>query len=699
MTKQRMTKQRKDAIGLFWIDEPKEKIIAKYKVKNLPPARFWESPSYLPNYAEAANYQGNYFTDNELVQASSNKERLVFDIECYPNYFLIAFKSIVSGKIVYFELSDECQLHIDKLRWVIENFTCVSFNGIKYDAPIAALALCGATTDQMHWATEQLIVFERKPRDLLKTCCVEPLIFDHIDLIEVAPLRRSLKGYGSSLHVPRMQDLPVKPGTILSREQRLLTRWYCFNDLMQTEMLHNELIPQIKLREKLSVEYNQDLRSKSDAQIAESVISKEVAKLNRQRCTRPTIEPGTRYKYKVPSFITFQTPELQALLETIRNVDFVVGLDGSVLKPAELDGAPVIINGKEYTVGIGGFHSTEKSISHIASPTRRIVDRDVASYYPSIILNQRLFPKHLGENFLRVYRTLVEKRLSAKSSAGAIGTKWKGQTMPANEKRKYDEYTIAADTLKIVINGSFGKLGSMYSILFAPDLMIQVTISGQLCLLMLIEELEFNGIPVVSANTDGVVSDVRIENQQRFDEIIRLWEKTTNFETEETSYAGLYSRDVNCYVAITTDGKVKVKGAFGTGEKGALAKNPAGVIVSDAVVAYLKDRTPMMATIGNCKDIRKFIHARNVTGGAVKINRINEETGEILDADYLGKIARWYYGTGATGEIVYGKNGNKVPKSDGATPCLFLPETFPTDINYDWYLQEAREMLRQVGLA
>ncbi|MCK5608208.1 hypothetical protein KAR91_40375, partial [Candidatus Pacearchaeota archaeon] len=35
-----------------------------------------------------------YFTDQELHEAKGNV--LVFDIECYPNYFLVAFQDYVS---------------------------------------------------------------------------------------------------------------------------------------------------------------------------------------------------------------------------------------------------------------------------------------------------------------------------------------------------------------------------------------------------------------------------------------------------------------------------------------------------------------------------------------------------------------------------------------------------------------------------
>src|SRR5206468_2305863 len=114
-----------------------------------------------------------------------------------------------------------------------------------------------------------------------------------------------------------------------------------------------------------------------------------------------------------------------------------------------------------YKMGIGGLHSTESEVAHIAEADTLLLDRDVVSYYPSIILNQHLFPSHLGRDFLRVYRSIVERRVGAKKAGNKV----------------------VADSLKITINGSFGKLGSIYSILFAPDLMIQVTITGQLALL------------------------------------------------------------------------------------------------------------------------------------------------------------------------------------------------------------------------
>jgi DNA polymerase elongation subunit (family B) len=155
--------------------------------------------------------------------------------------------------------------------------------------------------------------------------------------------------------------------------------------------------------------------------------------------------------------------------------------------------------------------------------------------------------------------------------------------------------------LKIVVNGSFGKFGSMHSMLYAPDFLIQTTLTGQLCLLMLIERLELRGISVLSANTDGIVVHCPRDREQEVQAIFAQWREDTNFETEETTYAGIYSRDVNNYIAIKTNGGVKSKGAYS--ETG-LHKNPTNEICANAVRAFLLQGTPIAATVRGSADIR-----------------------------------------------------------------------------------------------
>jgi hypothetical protein len=266
----------------------------------------------------------------------------------------------------------------------------------------------------------------------------------------------------------------------------------------------------------------------------------------------------------------------------------------------------------------------------------------------------------MGVAFTMVYERIVKRRLEA--------------------KRLKD--SVTADALKITINGSFGKFGSKWSKLYSPNLMIQTTVTGQLCLLMLIEKIEGMGIQVVSANTDGIVIRCPVRRYEDLLGAISSWEAATGFETEETRYQAIYSRDVNNYIAVKADG-VKTKGAYATG---GLMKNPTNEICSLAVVRMLTDFVPVERTIRECLDIRKFVTIRQVKGGAVDQN-----------GDYLGKAVRWYYATGVEGSLTYKTNGYTVARSEGARPLMDLPEHFPNDVDYDWYIREAYSIMADIG--
>lgn len=740
---------RADMVGLWWDDSPPPKPPKKEKEKRQPPERTWERDDYLPYLQEALTFNFNVMTDNELYDAMLRQERFVFDVESYWNYFIAGFASLSTGRVWYVEFQKDGILDIARLQWVIDNIMTVGFNSLSYDLPILALALAGKGTEELKAATNEIIVNQVEPSFLLRQKKVKRLKCNHIDLIEVAPLQASLKMYGGRIGCQKMQDLPFNPDLYLSQEQIAITRLYNLNDLANTAGLYNALSEQIKLREKLSEEYGVDVRSKSDAQIAEAVIAAEITGLNNGvRPQRPEIAVGTWYRYQVPHFMKFYSSTMQWTLELVRNALFIVDETGAVGMPRELADLEINIANGVYRMGIGGLHSSEKSAAHVADDNHILEDTDVTSYYPFIILNLGLFPHHLGQNFLRVYRSIVQRRLNAKSRAKELKKLIK-ETTEEFAKAGYEaELKIvgtAQDSLKITINGSFGKLGSKYSVLYSPDLFIQVTVTGQLCLLMLIERFELSGITVVSANTDGVVTKCPKHLLETRNAIVKQWELETGFETESVRYRGLYSRDVNNYIAIKEDGEAKTKGVFVMPEKGKfnLQKNPQNQICAESVVQFLSKGIPVETTIRECTDIRKFVTVRNVKGGAVKVydalplpghgtkedlvrmarfyefvegywiqqgesdrssrslDDAYESAKQILTKwsanEYLGKSIRWYYAKDITGEIVYAGSGKKVPRSEGAKACMELPATLPSDIDYEWYINEANAMLAQVG--
>lgn len=594
------------------------------------------------------------------------QDLIVLDCETYPNYFLCLFKKVDTGEVFYGieiigqnnKLSDWSMHHLKR---IIDNYTTFGFNSLHFDLPVIYYALQGKTTLEIKKFANHIIQSNQPSYKSCKDYGVKiPHTITHFDLKEVAAgVGVSLKLYGARLNSKKLQDLPYEHDKLLTNREISVVRDYCGNDLETTIDLFKSVKGAVQLRFDMLEQYNdKSLLSKSDAQIAELVIKNELHKVGIEAKT-----PSITYQdisYKIPEYINFNTKQLQDIKFFIENYKFKINDKGSIEIPYSLKNAKIKIGNSKYQMGIGGLHSTESKQVIKPNENQKLIDKDVASYYPSIILNQGLYPKHLTDKFLEIYQGIVDKRLKAKREGNKI----------------------VDGTLKIVINGSFGKFGNRYSVLYSPDLLLQVTLTGQLCILMLIEKLEENGISVVSANTDGFVSLVDNDKEEIYEKLCAEWQETTKFQLEATYYKALYSRDVNNYIAVKTDGKHKGKGIF---TEAGITKNPQSPICVKSVIEHLLNGTDIAETINECQDITQFICASKVTGGAT------------YNGEYLGKVVRWIYvNRGFT--IHYASNGNTVPNTQMSRPLMELPETIPDDLNRDLYIKEAMKLLEEINV-
>ena len=258
----------------------------------------------------------------------------------------------------------------------------------------------------------------------------------------------------------------------------------------------------------------------------------------------------------------------------------------------------------------------------------------------------------------------------------------------ATLKAELEECKVLDSGGKIQINGTFGKLGSCFSKIYSPDLMLGITLSGQFYLLTLIEHLYEIGVKVLSANTDGVTYGGTPEKMAEARKFIEVYGWASNFDFEFVRYASISFKDVNNYIAVKTDGSTKTKGLYA--ESG-LMKNPTNEVCSMAAAEYLSkgvsvaDFIRWHLTIDKLPD---FLQSRTVNGGALE--------GEIK----LGRVARWYYSTDpACGNgLRYATNGNLVPKSTGGKALLKLPDVVPADIDVNRYIDEAIDNLANMGV-
>lgn len=659
-----------------------------------------------------------------------------FDTECSPNYWLLKFR-VRGGPRFVFELhegqtfspSDSHRISI-----LFASFTVVGFNSKHYDMPMIASAMKGYNPQQLKWQNDRIIVEKIKPWNLGLGEYDAP---DHIDIIEVCPGRETQKQYAARIHCKTIQDLPYEPSHILSPEEKIQVSAYCDVDIDCLEALYDHLQPQIRLRENLSKRYGIDLRSKSDAQLAETVLKVRCEIATGRDIYKPYLDPKMSFRFECPSFISFQLPHLLQAKQIVEEAIFQFDHNAKLELPPKLDNLLIPVGGTVYKLGIGGLHSQDESTTYLSDDQYQLLDVDVESYYPSLIINSGKYPPALGPAFCDEYVKMKAERVENK----VLEKKLKDLGDTSSEL--YEDAHAGNDGGKIMVNGAFGKTNNAYykngrltgSVLLAPQMLIQTTMPGQLSLLMLIEWHELNGIPVVSANTDGIVVKCPRDKIHVHKWLVAEWEKRTNLKMEATEYRAIYSRDVNNYIAITNDGKVKRKGEYaksGLMEK----KNPDCEICSDAVVEFLAKGVPIEYTIASCRDIRKFITMTKVAGGGVKLwgegprkgTKVVDMTATLLangwvkegrkwrkndsvtDAttayhacfapqreEYLGKTVRWYYGTNSPGPIVYASNGNNVSLSYGACPCMTLPDQFPDNVDYQWYIKKSYSILVDIG--
>ena len=605
-----------------------------------------------------------YLSDAELIANAGGT--LIADTECYPNYFLISFKCYKTKKY----LTLEPPFNERQLSWIMHNYRTIWFNGIKYDLPMLWKSYASQDIPNLQALSNALILenlWHQEAQKLFKFKIYETSI---IDLIEVAPLKGSLKLYGARLHSPRLQELPFPPNQPLTPEQKVIIKNYNFNDLDVTEQLFDFMKERIELRRAMSAEYGLDLMSKSDAQIAEAVLVQEVTKLNGVRPRKPDIPPGFSFKYTAPDYIKFQMPALQALLKTVQSAAFIIAESGKVTLPDELK-TTVKVGTGEYRLGNGGLHSSEENVAYKATDDVFIKDADVTSYYPRLTTTLGLYPRGMGPAYLVVYEKLITSRIADK-----------------NAKR-----TTAANGKKIVINGAGGKYSDPYSLLYDPVLTIQQNVTGQLALLLYIETVTLAGLTVISANTDGVVCLVPKDKVGTYEQCGQYWQSITGFNLEGNDYSAYYARDVNSYFSVKLGAKelkdIKVKGPYsevGSQSGTQLDTNPTAQICTDAVKQLLLDGTPVETTIKGCTDFTRFVTVRQA-----------KYPGAHKDGEYAGKVIRWYYRNGEMGTINTVAANNKIPDSEGACLVMDLPTSMPFDVDFDWYINKCNTILQDIA--
>lgn len=641
----------------------------------------------------------------------------VYDIEVFQNIFHCSVKNTETNDIYKFEISErKNQLRelvkffkqVDKyITWgdyyttninIPANVIFCGYNNLHYDNPIINYIIeyedklmqynIPTICSSIFNLSKTITTSSEDNIDAWKHWKYQ-IWFDTFDILTMLysnKLRVGLKEIQVTMQYPNVQEFVCDWTKPLPLEDFESMIDYNINDIESTSELLNRCKKDVDLRIAIEDEYGVRVLSKDGVNIGMKILTQKY--LEKTGLTWQDIKDLRSPMSVIPlkdvilPFIKYDSPILQRVLDDMKNQIVPPGRKGYENK--------FVFNNLRYSVGVGGIHSVNSPEIIIPRDDEMLIDIDVASLYPSMLIEYEFYPKHLGKEFLEVYKQIKDERIEA----------------------KYNGDKVKNETLKLALNGLSGNLQNEHNFCYSPFAVMQIRINGQLLLLMLAEKLTQIGCRIVQANTDGLFVLLKKDVYSKVNSICREWEQLTKLTLEEDRFKAMYQYAINDYFAITEDNKVKEKGMFITTIK--LGKGLTPKIIPKAVISFFKDGIPVEDTIKNCTDIRDFLMSEK-TGKQWHVEYMNEEqqrTNRFYASTNGGYLWKWKDTGHKEGEIItytepyvgerkYKASARQYQNMLTASGVTLLNkfDDKPIEerkINYRYYIMEAYKIIRDL---
>ena len=253
-----------------------------------------------------------------------------------------------------------------------------------------------------------------------------------------------------------------------------------------------------------------------------------------------------------------------------------------------------------------------------------------------------------------------------------------------------------------VYNENYNVSKSELFFLYDRFAQLQVTINGQLMTMTLVEELELNGIHVISANTDGIIIRLPRDKMDVFNDITKRWNETNKMGADSEDYKAYYARDVNNYFAVWPNEDVDSKGALDPKQYlKELKKGYDMPVVAIAVYEFFANGTPVMETLRKHKDILDFCKTQNV-GKQFEVVYDKVENGQVVHVKSQRHL-RFYVST--KGVVIQKEQSTtgKRSKLAGGNSVQILnslddKSIEERNINYGYYYNECYKIIDPIML-
>lgn len=387
----------------------------------------------------------------------------------------------------------------------------------------------------------------------------------------------------------------------LTEEEQVLNELYCKNDVLATEKRFEQNIGMLVAKAAIALYFGLDKMalSMTNANLTAELLGAE-----------KTPDRGDELdKYELPEGFEIES-------ETIRQAFMTDDFEANDKGHASIS---LDVPRRDVTevLGVGGIHGAKESFIHVG----KFHARDVGSLYPNTMVLFDYLSRNIPEDKRHIYQMLLDERMEAKYSNKEF-TEIKGVQIPTK---------LLINGYKLPLNTKYGAMGAEFNKLYDPRMRLLVCITGQMAMWDLLEKIE-NHATIIQSNTDAhYYIPFSEEDEKAIDEIANDWMKRTGYTLDDDPFKAIFQKDVNNYLAVTSNGKVKFKGAIGLTNGLKVSK----AIVSNAFINYVVAGKDYKEFINECDELRQFqmitktgytfddTIVRDMNGNELKAQKVN----------------------------------------------------------------------------
>ena len=435
----------------------------KYDITDLRPAivAFAANSTNNGDYCLKLAAKMHYKSDEPSEYVKNDGDIVFFDIEIFPNLFIICWKIAGEGKKVVKMINPSAE-EVEKLL----KFRLIGFNNRKYDNHIIYAAIQGYTIKQLYTLSQRII-----GNDSLNSSFSEAYNLSYADIYDFSTKKQSLKKWEIELGIHHLENSYPWDEDVPKEKWEEIAE-YCANDVIATEAVFNNNQADFQAREILA-----------------KWSGLSVNHTNRQHTTR-IIFGDDRHPELVYTDLSKEFPGYK--------------FDPYGIDPSEYNGYDPN-DKKTWHVGgkslyMGEDPSEGGYVACIPGMWFNVALLDIESLHPHSAIELNIFGK-----YTKVFKEIVDLRLAIKHGELDTARKMLGGQF-AEFLQDAGQAKQLANALKIIINSVYGYTSAKFGNPFKDPRNVDNIVAkrGALFMIKLVHELRDRGITVCHVKTDSI---------------------------------------------------------------------------------------------------------------------------------------------------------------------------------------------------